>query len=392
MNFLHRPVFIALLILTFYGHVTAAHAHSVFSPCEHKQCIAIVDAGSTGSRVNLFSYEIDAQNQLKDIQKIYVNKVQPGIADIDMNTQAINDYLSQLIPYSPQNKIPIYVYATAGMRLRSTDTQDFYYQQVRDWFALNPKWQLIEARTITGHEEGIFGWLALNHYLNLESGDKPFSNLIEIGGASAQIAFPVKDDQFLDAQDIDELMINGHHVSVFAHGFLGLGSNEIGRITQNQSACYPTGYTLQDGRTAVGQADICQSNISTILQKDYHVTELSKQALDKNIGDTWYTVSAVASMASKAPLAFPTNSFTAQELLEQADDKLCHQDYASLQAQYPDDKHIDKNCLIASYFYGLLVHGYVFNPDEVIHYLPEYNSDWTIGVLLHQFMQVKNSI
>ena len=159
MVFLYRSIF-NMLLLFVCSDVAAAYAQSdeVFSSCAHKPCLAIIDAGSTGTRLHLFSYQFDFSNQTQSIQEMYTHAEKPGLANVDLTS--IEAYLSTLVPTTEVQSafpIPIYVYATAGMRLRNEDDQKKYYQTIQSWFGHHPEWNLLEARTITGHEEGLFG-------------------------------------------------------------------------------------------------------------------------------------------------------------------------------------------------------------------------------------------
>ena len=386
MSLARTTVLIGTVVFTYALSTLDIAAKTFPSVCAAEHCVAMVDAGSTGSRLHLFAYDTQALHQVTTIHEVYSNKIEPGLASLDLDQSTINAYLARLMRDLPQAKIPVYVYATAGMRLRSRDAQQHYYAMIQQWFTQQPQWFLRDARTITGKEEATFGWLALNYYLKtLDPGaHKPFANLIEVGGASAQIAFPINDETGMDPNDLQELTINDHSILLFAHGFLGLGANEVYKLANNQQACFPIGLPLANGTFGAGNADVCQAKLGEMAGGKYHVTEVTQQALSKNTGDQWYTVSAVSGMISRAPFVFTSGSFSPRELLQQADNQLCQQDYESLANRFTQNEYIQRNCLIASYFYGLVVHGYEFSPDQDIHYLPTYDADWTIGALLFQ--------
>jgi Golgi nucleoside diphosphatase len=133
--------------------------------CQQQQCIAVVDAGSTGSRLHIYSFDLDSNHNPIQIKEYWSKKIKPGFATLAPNQQVIDDYLNQLFQGSPTQTMPVYFYATGGMRLLPKSKQQPYYQHLQRWFSQQKKWQLIEAKTITGGEEGVLGWLAVNYKL-----------------------------------------------------------------------------------------------------------------------------------------------------------------------------------------------------------------------------------
>lgn len=87
------------------------------NPCEKHSCIAVIDAGSTGSRLHIYSYDTDDTNTPIHIEEIWNKKIKPGFASIQPNSVTIDAYLTMLLADAPIHNIPVYFYATAGMRL-----------------------------------------------------------------------------------------------------------------------------------------------------------------------------------------------------------------------------------------------------------------------------------
>ena len=76
--------------------------------CPENRCIAVVDAGNSGSRLHIYSYEIDASHTPYDIKNVFSKKIEPGFASIDLNQGSINQYLSQLFSEVPERPMPVY--------------------------------------------------------------------------------------------------------------------------------------------------------------------------------------------------------------------------------------------------------------------------------------------
>lgn len=353
--------------------------------CVQHHCAAMIDAGSSGSRIHWYTYDLDSKNTPIDIKDVYSKKIKPGLASIGHDSASIAQYMDQLMGEFSQPHIPVYLYATAGMRLLASDTQKQCYAEIKRWFEGHPQWTLADARTISGMEEGIFGWLSLNYHLQtLQDKSQPLVGLVEVGGASAQIAFPIKDTTGVDPSDWVELNVYGRHIHLFSHSFLGLGINELSAHSQDKPNCFPRSYPLQTGLLALGDAEQCQSEIGAILQQHHHVDTVTASALSSNTAPLWYTVSAVTAMASQIPFMMPDQAFTGQSLLKQTDAQYCQQTYQSLIAHYSDNEYIQKNCLLGSYFTSLLVHGLGFGWDQEIHFATDYDGSWTLGALVSQ--------
>lgn len=380
MPFVSRILICVSFILTSWG-TTSFAASQTLAACRYRHCVAVVDAGSTGSRIHLYAYDLNAQHKPAHIDELYTKKIKPGLATIGMNPVAVDHYVTVLMSNFPQLEAPVYVFGTGGMRLLGTDDQQKIYARIKQWFGHHPHWVLKDARTISGTEEGVLGWLALNHQLNaLANPTHPLAGLVEVGGASAQIAFAVTQTDGLNPNDLVALDVDGRHVTLFSHSFLGLGVNEVFAHSQDRAACFPIGYPLADGALAKGDAELCQTEMGESLKT---VDSVVHQALADNPTQDWYTISAVSALVKQAPFSFSTNEFNAQELLQQADSQLCQQDYQSLISRYPNNEYLPRNCLVASYVYGLLVHGYGFSPEQPMHYFLDNESDWTLGVVLH---------
>ena len=61
--------------------------------CAINQCTIVVDAGSTGSKLHVYSSSSLSSPQ---INELYVKRIQPGIASLSRTQSDMNEYLSQL--------------------------------------------------------------------------------------------------------------------------------------------------------------------------------------------------------------------------------------------------------------------------------------------------------
>ena len=177
--------------------------------------VAIIDAGSAGSRIYLYPYPW-RDNRLhveiattpptapSTLPAPVEKKLEPGLsyyaATGDYSAAAISldsllSYAAERLPEQYASSTPLFVYATAGLRLLSPTAQKATLDAVVEY--VNAQYPFTfaaeHARVITGKEEGLFAWLALNYALGTLDGSGATAStqtagLVELGGASVQVA------------------------------------------------------------------------------------------------------------------------------------------------------------------------------------------------------------
>ena len=374
-------------ILLLIGLFSSSLGFSSSVICPENRCIAVVDAGNTGSRLHIYRYEKDASNAPVEIKNVFSKKIEPGLASIELNQNAINRYLSQLFSETPDLNIPVYFYATSGMRMLNFSRQQAYYAKLTQWFSMQSQWPLVEVRTLKGREEALYGWLAVNYELGrLTLPEAPLVSVVDTGSASVQIAVPLKNMQTMNPSDYIDMNVYGRPVSLFTHGFLGLGQDEIRSQYLDNEDCFPKHYPLPNGSSAAGDFQLCEKRMKPLINEIHQVDSTVKSVIQSNPEQTWYIIGGISAMLQQRPFAFENNEFTNQALAEKANQQACQQDWAMLGTLYPRNKDIFVNCLNASYFYSLFVDGFYINQTQPIHFISNKIStnDWTLGVVLHQ--------
>lgn len=353
--------------------------------CNSHQCITVIDAGSTGSRVHIYAYDMDETNTPTNISEVWTKKIKPGFATIEPNYNTIDAYLSILLAGAPTQQGPVYFYATAGMRLLPSSKQKLYYQELRHWFAQQHHWHLVDAKTITGNEEALYDWLSVNYHLGtLKSAQNKSIGVMDMGGASVQIVFPIPKGEQINGRSQVELDLYGQHINLFVYSFLGLGQTEMSHQFLNSSACFSNDYPLPDGEIGQGNALSCAQEVSTLMNSVHGVNKTIQPLLAANPVDSWYAIGGLTNLADNKLFNFVNGQLTNQSLIEQADNQICRQTWSKLDAQYPNDEYIFGYCLFSAYFYALMVDGYGIYPEQTVNYIsPSINLDWTKGVVLH---------
>ena len=201
--------------------------------------IAVVDAGSSGMRLNIYEQDGD---DLKSIQSVSNNfSLDKYIYKPDEGYVVVKDLLSKIYHKSFDIKdIPIYVYATAGMRYTPLLQQNILYDNIRDNLKKDG-YKSFTIKTISGADEALYGWIAVN-YLHGTLGTKETLGALDMGGASTEIAFEVSDMK--DSNKVFHYKDKSHYL--YAKSFFGLGQDKVREsvtsLKKTRQVCYSNGY------------------------------------------------------------------------------------------------------------------------------------------------------
>ncbi|PWN40798.1 hypothetical protein IE81DRAFT_342472 [Ceraceosorus guamensis] len=247
----------------------------------------LIDAGSSGSRMQVYSWKdaiVDKATRtsgglpvkvLPDVQKgtwegsglEWQKKVEPGLSSFATHPQDLSLYLrplldqaERIVPPSSLSETPIYVLATAGLRLLSPSHRTSVLRETCRVIQTQSRFKVDrignceeQVQVISGEEEGLLGWIAINylmdgfHFKEEEEKKKKRPDLIDhaavtsnrtrtqstfgfldLGGASTQIAFqPADPAAEEDLTRVTLRMLDGTDVQsdVFVTTFLGYGTN-----------------------------------------------------------------------------------------------------------------------------------------------------------------------
>ncbi len=366
--------YILLFLLFFFNSAWASP-----SVCSEKQCIGVVDVGSTGSRLHVYTHETE------QTEEIWVKKITPGFANLKPESQEIHQYLETLFEGAPEG-FPVYFYATAGMRLLPNETQAAHYAFVADWFKSTP-WELKEAKTITGREEGVFAWLALYEHLKQAPGAfvPEHLSVMDMGGASVQVVSEVDHQPNNKSRtDYIEVFPHGEKHTLFVHSFLGLGKAPVAEQFLDDPSCFSRDYPLTNGLLGEGNPRVCAAHISKLINEVHDVHHILHQAFAHHEVKTWYVLAGLAYLLEEAPFKPIQSEVTNEGLITQADVAVCNRPWADVLNAYPNGANLSRACLTASYYHALM-HAYDIAPQESIHLLENTpDMDWTLGVALHQ--------
>lgn len=232
----------------------------------------VIDAGSSGSRIFVYQWEDPAHvfesansedqesstdlNLLHSIPQIHQEdnwtyKISPGLSSFKdspskafpKHVKPLLDFAAEIIPAEKLGDTPIFIQATAGMRLLPDEKRTKILEQLCTSIRSETNFQLTDCSSqiqiIDGETEGLYGWLSLNYLLgnfnNFNSLSQQHSSdgFMDMGGASTQLAFMPSDKEEISKhkEDINTIYlrnVNGdiQEWDVFVSTWLGFGANK----------------------------------------------------------------------------------------------------------------------------------------------------------------------
>lgn len=227
----------------------------------------VLDAGSSGTRVHIYRWlqnavarEDDDGKHLKELPALetkdkWTKKVHPGVSSFAENPEDLGpdhlrtlvDHAMEYVPHEAIPDTPIFLLATAGVRLLPAFQRNSLLRQVCTYFKEESDFLITDCDThvqaISGETEGLYGWIAANYLLGGFDAPEEHDHgkghhtygFLDMGGASAQIAFaPNATEAAKHANDLKLLRlrtINGEsqEYRVFVTTWLGYGANEARR-------------------------------------------------------------------------------------------------------------------------------------------------------------------
>lgn len=212
----------------------------------------IIDAGSSGSWALVYQYTNDSTTVLPQIQQISNTKTKPGLSTYGYLKKGSYDLWGDhfatlietakgIIPANLHSITPVFVQATAGMRLLPSKSRDRILKQVCDVISKESEFVVLPCEehieVIDGDTEGLYGWLALNYLSGkLEDVNSIPYGFMDMGGASTQLAFVPSDKEQVNKHGDDMYTVrlrqndgSLHEWPVFVSSWLGFGANEARR-------------------------------------------------------------------------------------------------------------------------------------------------------------------
>uniref|UniRef100_A0A0L0P9A6 guanosine-diphosphatase n=1 Tax=Candidozyma auris TaxID=498019 RepID=A0A0L0P9A6_CANAR len=216
--------------------------------CKQTDYVVMIDAGSTGSRVHVYSFDtcVTPPKLLNEEFKM----LNPGLSSFDTDTKGAAASLDpllevalQTVPKDKQSCTPVAVKATAGLRMLGEEKSQAILKEVRNHLVSKYPFAVVEGDGISimdGKDEGVYAWVTANYLLgNIGSSEKiPTAAVFDLGGGSTQIVFEP------DFSDKNEQLVEGEHKYDFTFGDRKFTLYQFSHL----------GYGLMAGRNKVNAA------------------------------------------------------------------------------------------------------------------------------------------
>lgn len=257
---------------------------------KHKYGV-VLDAGSSGTRAYVYRYKtaeyVHERGVAEELARLptiktkgkWNHKVHTGISTFGATPELVGpNHVKELVEFAqgivPKDEVedtPIFLLATAGMRLLPQYQQDAVLENVCSYLKQHSNFLLpdcdLHVQVIPGETEGLYGWIAANYLLGgfdqpekYDTGNEHHTyGFLDMGGASAQIAFaPNATEAEKHANDLKLLRlrkVNGEPLEygVFVTTWLGFGANEARRRYVNHLLeAFPDEHEIPDPCLPVG--------------------------------------------------------------------------------------------------------------------------------------------
>uniref|UniRef100_A0A915CYQ5 Uncharacterized protein n=1 Tax=Ditylenchus dipsaci TaxID=166011 RepID=A0A915CYQ5_9BILA len=383
------------------------HVDKVSNNVDHEDLSygIIIDAGSTGSRLFMYCWKSKSNQELIDIRAVN-------------DRMAAAEYIRPLLDYagdfiSPEKHplTPIFIFATAGMRLLNLEKQNGIIKSLQQKLPSLTKFQVLpqHIQVISGKWEGLYSWAAVNYMLGRfrfpdletlptekkslegESSTKrqldrpPTAGMIDMGGQLVNLGCRDEDPRFL--------------YQIFVTTFLGFGVNEGQKkyerileqklpptqadVSTNASSinlvsdgCLPVSFiklvTKEDGNQFVrkgnGDWDSCVDNIAKLLFNEY-----------------WFSVDDILSLGG----VYNHDEF------EKKAKAFCSQRWPTIRKkakakEYPkaNEERLETQCFKSAWIHAILHNG--FHVDERQHHFQSAfkikgeEVQWALGAMIYQ--------
>mmetsp|Transcript_18429 Transcript_18429/g.21293 ORF Transcript_18429/g.21293 Transcript_18429/m.21293 type:complete len:470 (+) Transcript_18429:120-1529(+) len=243
--------FLLLLLLSHKGFAGASFRGSI-------SYSVVIDCGSTGSRVHIYEFNNVGGSSLPRVENEIFKQLKPGLSayanDPIKGAESLVPLLDAAvaaIPESEHGVTPLFVGATAGLRLLPGNQADKLLDAVRLLLRRRYNFKFSPADDVmilSGDDEGKFAWMATNMLLGLLRPGADTVGVVDLGGGSAQMIRAVELDEIamLPPEKINKVKLGTQEIFLYVHSFLNYGlmaaRKQILKISGASKACMPNSY------------------------------------------------------------------------------------------------------------------------------------------------------
>ncbi|XP_046888016.1 ectonucleoside triphosphate diphosphohydrolase 1 [Hypomesus transpacificus] len=425
----HRPVTILIAVLGVIAIVALVTVTVMQNqPLHQKYKYGIVlDAGSSHTAMYIYQWPAEKDNDTGRVQQTHACKVNgPGISSYWSSPSQAGDSLRKClqdaerqVPLSRHQETPLYLGATAGMRLLSKENRSASSEVFR---AVERELQRFPfsfqgARILTGQEEGAFGWVTVNYLDDRLRQGLGTRGALDLGGASTQISF-VSNQEVESSENAVAFRLYGNDYHLYTHSFLCYGKDQVLKLAlvqltesgerQVSDPCFHPGYNVTKEYSAVYNSPCVTARKSKETSFTHIGTgnalkcqEVVRRVLD--FGRCNFS-SCSFNQVYQPPLRGTFRAFSAfyfvmnflnltSDPLERVKEKLehyCATPWTQVKQDHPDikEKYLAEYCFSGTYIVTLLTEGYNFtseswNDIKFIKKISGSDAGWTLGYMLN---------
>ncbi|XP_060624162.2 ectonucleoside triphosphate diphosphohydrolase 1 [Anolis sagrei] len=391
----------------------------------------------------IYKWPAEKENDTGVVQQVDVCEVEgPGISgyasdvgNVGPSLKHCMDKAKEIVPQRKHRDTPVYLGATAGMRLlrmENASTAKDVLSGVEATLRSYP-FNFRGARILSGEEEGAYGWITLNYLLgNFKESIWPnflprlfvrpgTIGALDLGGASTQITFVPHQNGIESSQYMLNFHLYGKTYSVYTHSFLCYGKDQALRLkilnevkgsstAQIQEPCFHKGY-----ERTINMIDLSKNPCTASSFRPKSYTSLLIEGTGDyeqcliGIEDIFNGVGCPSSSCSfngsfLPPLSGQFGAFSAYyyvmkflNMTQQPMDEVikalknfCSEPWAKVKADHPKikEKYLSEYCFAGTYVISLLGNRYNFTKEKWsdIHFLGKIrdsDAGWTLGYMLN---------
>ncbi|XP_053168883.1 ectonucleoside triphosphate diphosphohydrolase 1 [Hemicordylus capensis] len=403
----------------------------------------VLDAGSSHTNLYVYEWPAEKENDTGVVQQVDVCEVEgPGISayarDVEKAGVSLHQCMDRAkarVPPEKHQDTPVYLGATAGMRLLSLENKgaaEKVLSSVEKSLRLYP-FHYQGARVLSGEEEGAYGWITINYLLgNFKESVWPrflpriFSSAgtkgaLDLGGASTQITFVPNQEITESQKDTVNFRLYGKDYTVYTHSFLCYGKDQALRLKlakdvqvtsdgRLEDPCFHSGYEkildiselLTNPCTAPRMQPPSYTQLQIVGAGNY---ELCLKSIDRifNVSNCPYS-SCSFNGIFLPPVNGEFGAFSAfyyvmeflnvtSQPLEQVTERLktfCSKSWNQVKADFPKvkEKYLSDYCFSGTYITLLLGQRYTFTKEKWSHIqflkkIGKSDAGWTLGYMLN---------
>ena len=405
------------LVLCLFCFTCVTQSLPVSRDAVNTEYAILFDAGSSGTRLKIYHFLASGHSlQPSDVRELSASpdKAKPGISDLADDPSQVEDYMTPLleaakktIPVDKQASTPIFLFATAGMRLVPEDQADAILNEVRKLFNNKEKCPFMfhddnDARIITGKTEGIYAWVTVNFLVGAYRSKGLTYGSLDLGGASHQNAWKFNSSH----PDVAMVDFAGKTYQVFVRSYLGFGQDQareryLGVIAQEQncaensecvveSPCHNKGFkqSLKFGdqeRVFEGTAQVepCKKIIREVffchlpdVQKCPFYDQPKLKGRFYGFSSFYYILTGIGAVCSDCE-----NNKVTPRKVNLYSKSFCKKDYDDLEK----NPYAKNQCFGGNFIYELLTEGYrlgLYSKIRVTNSLNGFKLGWTLGAVL----------